>query len=291
MNKLFEYLKRPAPINDKPWHTVTLATTIVVVVLAIFEPFAFRLNSISQIVMLFGFALLVFIVSTLFFVIFPRIFQSYFTAEKWTLGRMYMYSCVFLLFSGLGVFAYEYLLVGQHSPDEYWTKAFFTILLIDIVAAITIGLIPVVISTYMAKNRSLKRNLQEATELNKILSQGLNNSKLTDIITLEGSTKESIAINPNAILYIESAGNYINIVYYEESNIQKKMLRSTIKQIEELLQPYVSFIRCHRAFIVNINQISNILGNAQGYKLVLHHTDSVIPVSRTYMKQLKESIK
>lgn len=290
MNKLFEYLKRPAPINGKPWYTITLSTTIAIAILAIFEPFAFRLNSTAQLIMLLGFALLVFVVATLFFIVFPLLFKSYFVAEKWTLGRMYLYICFFLLFSGFGVFIYEYMLVGNHTSDEYWTKEFFTIFFIDMLAAVSIGLIPITISTFIAKNRELKRNLQEATKLNELLSHRLKKDETTDMVMLEGSTKDSITVDANTILYIEAAGNYVNIVYLRESGLQKKMLRSTIKQVEEILQPYVTLIRCHRAFIVNINQIASLSGNAQGYKLAIHHTEEQIPVSRTYMKQLKESL-
>ena len=290
MNKLSEYLKSPAPIIDKPWNFIVLNIIIVVAVLAIFEPFAFRLNSLGQFFMLLGFGLLAFLASVLFFIIFPRIFPSYFLPEKWTRGRMLLYLSSFLIFMGLCVFVYEYILIGRHSVEEYWTKRFFTIFFIDMVAGITVGLIPVTIFTYMARNRNLRKNLEEAVKLNESLSRRLKSEEPDNIIVLEGSTKDSISLMTDAILYIESAGNYVNVVYNEEGAARKKMLRSTIKQIEEILLPYNIFIRCHRAFIVNINHISNIAGNAQGYKLTLNNGEEEIPVSRTYMKALKDSL-
>lgn len=291
MSKLSEYLAHPAPIDDKHWHTVILATGVAATILAIFEPFAFRLNSVGQFFMLLGFALLVFFTSTLFFVVLPRLFPSFFTSGRWTRGRMYLYIFLFLSFSGFCVFLYEYVWIGNHPAGEYWTKHFFTIFFIDMAAAITIGLIPLTISMYMVKNRNLKKNLFEANQLNASLSQRLKQEGLNDVIVLEGSTKDSISVNADAILYISSAGNYVEVVYEEENGFRKKMLRSTIKQVEIILQSYPVFIRCHRAFIVNVNQIANISGNAQGYRLTLYHTKEEIPVSRTYMKSLKDALK
>ena len=41
-------------------------------------------------------------------------------------------------------------------------------------------------------------------------------------------------------------------------------------------------------YIVNINHIIHISGNAQGYRLNLTETTEEIPVSRTYLKNLKK---
>ena len=64
----------------------------------------------------------------------------------------------------------------------------------------------------------------------------------------------------------------------------------TIKQIEEQLKNYGFFVRCHRAYIINMNHIDSIEGNAKGYKLQLLNVSKEIPVSRTYIQVLKERI-
>ena len=70
-------------------------------------------------------------------------------------------------------------------------------------------------------------------------------------------------------LYMESSGNYVDVCYREEGNMKHKLLRSTIKQMDEMMEKYGCFVRCHRAYIVNVNKIMNINGNAQGYRLNL----------------------
>lgn len=290
MSKSLERLKNPAPIIDKPWNFVILNTIVSTIILAIFEPFAFRLNSFVQFKMLLGFSLLSFLASTLFFVLLPKLFPSYFYSERWTYRRMFQSTAFFLLFVGLCVFFYEYILMGNHSRDEYWSTSFFLILLVDLIAGVTISLIPLSISFYMAKSRSIKKNLEEAINLNQQLLHRLKEQPTIEHITLEGSTKDSLSVPIDSLLYMESDGNYVDIFYHDETHTKRKTLRTTIKQMEEQLQTHPQLIRCHRAFIVNTKQLSKVSGNAQGYKLSLNHTSQEVPVSRTYLKALKDSL-
>lgn len=134
----------------------------------------------------------------------------------------------------------------------------------------------------------MKRNLQEAKRMNKLLSErNIQEEKGGDAITLSGDTKESICVLPDNIMYMESSGNYVDVCYREEGNMKHKLLRSTIKQMDEMMEKYGCFVRCHRAYIVNVNKIMNINGNAQGYRLNLEDTQQEIPVSRTYLKDFK----
>ena len=48
------------------------------------------------------------------------------------------------------------------------------------------------------------------------------------------------------------------------------------------------FLRCHRSFIVNIEQIKQVKGNSQGVNLMLGDGIDYVPVSRTNIPRLKE---
>ena len=156
-------------------------------------------------------------------------------------------------------------------------------------AAFTIGAIPLIFGPFIVENNALKRNLLEAQKLNKALSERHKDEKgSNEMITLSGETKDSVTLLPQNIFYMEASGNYVDIYYKEEGKEKHKLLRSTIKQMEETMQPFEYFVRCHRAYIVNINHIIHISGNAQGYRLNLTETTEEIPVSRTYLKNLKK---
>ena len=50
------------------------------------------------------------------------------------------------------------------------------------------------------------------------------------------------------------------------------------------------YIRCHRAFLVNIRMVVKVDGNSQGYKLNLEGCEEEVPVSRAYAKEVKALI-
>lgn len=285
-SKVSKYLSQPAPVNEKPWLSVLLCVAIVIFILAIFEPFNFRLNSLGQVWVLVGFALLTMLVTSIAFVLLPKIFKRFYNPDKWTTGKSLLNNVFFLIIMGIGVVCYDYFIVMKQLP-EYFPMGF----LVDLFAALTIGIIPLSIITIITQNNALKRNLNSSKEINQILSERIKISPIKeDLITLNKSTKESISIRPEDILYMESEGNYINVHYRQDEKVTYKQIRSTIKQMEETLQNHPMFIRCHRAFIVNINYISNAEGNAQGYQLTLSNVPLEIPVSRTYLKNIKDAL-
>lgn len=285
-SKVSKYLSQPAPVNEKPWLSVLLCVAIVIFILAIFEPFNFRLNSLGQVWVLAGFALLTMLVTSIAFVLLPKIFKRFYNPDKWTTGKSLLNNVFFLIIMGIGVVCYDYFIVMKQLP-EYFPMGF----LVDLLAALTIGIIPLSIITIITQNNALKRNLNSSKEINQILSERIKISPIKeDLITLNKSTKESISIRPEDILYMESEGNYVNVHYRQDEKVTYKQIRSTIKQMEETLQNHPMFIRCHRAFIVNINYISNAEGNAQGYQLTLSNVPQEIPVSRTYLKNIKDAL-
>lgn len=285
-NKVSEYLSQPALINERPWLSVLLCVAIVIFILAIFEPFNFKLNSLGQLTVLIGFAVVTILVTTIAFVLLPKVFKQFYNPDKWTIGRSLLNTVLILIIMSIGVVCYDYFIVMKQLP-EYFPRGFLG----DLFAVLTIGLASISIVTIVNQNSALKRNLISSKEINQMLSERIKASPIPDNhITLNGSTKESISILPEDILYIESEGNYVNIHYRKGDTTTYKQLRSTIKQMEEALQNHPSLIRCHRAFIVNINSISNTRGNAQGYQLTLHDIPKEIPVSRTYLKNLKDAL-
>lgn len=291
MNKLPSLLGRPVELNDRPWITVILCTVIVVLALAVFEPFVYRFNSNDYLCLLFGCSSIAFVCSSLFFVVFPTIFTSCFSVSKWTIGRMYAYWAIYVLFFGTMVFLYEYGLLKNYRVGEGLHSTFYGLFLYNIASAVFVSVIPLFVTNYITKTRHRQNNIVEARELNVCLSNRSKVQLVQEEVVLEGATKETVTVNPNEVLYLESSGNYVSIVYRDGSMNRNKLLRCTIKQMEDALLPYAVFIRCHKSYIVNINQISAISGYEQGFRLSLFDTLEMIPVSNAYLDELKEALK
>lgn len=107
-------------------------------------------------------------------------------------------------------------------------------------------------------------------------------------ITLEGTTNEHVTLEISNLLYIEAVGNYVKVVNKRDDKVQTNMLRATMKQMEDVLQAYPMIVRCHRAFMVNLNQVEQISSNSRAMQLMIRHTHDAIPVSRSNVNKLKE---
>jgi hypothetical protein len=108
-----------------------------------------------------------------------------------------------------------------------------------------------------------------------------------EMITLSGSTKDSLMLKPSHILYMEVLGNYVDVHYLDENRkISRKTIRTTIQQMEDALENYPTVVRCHRTYIVNISYIEKVNPSQQGLLLMLKYVSKEIPVSRTYKKNL-----
>ena len=107
---------------------------------------------------------------------------------------------------------------------------------------------------------------------------------LQRIAVKSGSKIEIIAIGD--IVYLESEGDYVMIHTKEGKFLKEK----TMKYFEQHLDPD-TFIRIHRSYIININEISRIeLFEKESYIVKLKNGDQVKASSSGY-KALKDALK
>ena len=111
-----------------------------------------------------------------------------------------------------------------------------------------------------------------------------------DTIDLAGTTSETVTLHIPNLLYIESVGNYVKVVQLHEGRVATHMLRATSKQIEESLSSYPTIVRCHRAFLVNLQQVEKILSKTGTMQLLIKHSNDYLPVSRSNMAGIKQGI-
>ena len=110
-------------------------------------------------------------------------------------------------------------------------------------------------------------------------------------LTLTGTTNESVTLHFSHILYIEAVGNYVKVNHLCNGQMRTDMLRATMKQMEETLQGYPMIVRCHRAFLVNLGQVEQIVSHSGSTQLLIKYCHESLPVSRSNMAQVKATIK
>ena len=109
-------------------------------------------------------------------------------------------------------------------------------------------------------------------------------------LTLTGTTNESVTLHISHLLFIEAVGNYVKVCHLRDEQVRTDMLRVTMKQMEETLQGYPMVVRCHRAFLVNLGQVEQIISHSGSTQLLIKHCHESLPVSRSNMAQVRAAI-
>ncbi|MDB5256024.1 MAG: DNA-binding response regulator [Chitinophagaceae bacterium] len=129
-----------------------------------------------------------------------------------------------------------------------------------------------------------KYRSDETNKLRQLTEEGaLQKQELERVVV---KTVNSIKVIPIAeILYIEAQDDYV-LVHTAEGKFLKQQ---TMKHFEQAL-PVQQFIRVHRSYIVNVQQMQRIEPyDKNGYQLVLKNNTS-LPVSRNGYSLLKEKL-
>lgn len=102
------------------------------------------------------------------------------------------------------------------------------------------------------------------------------------------NAKTQLLVNEYNLLYIQSADNYLEVLYLKDNAVDKTLIRNSIKAVEGIFEGS-SVLRCHRSFIVNTAQIELAKKEGSGYLLHLKHvTDRPIPVSKSYQSEIRK---
>ncbi len=129
------------------------------------------------------------------------------------------------------------------------------------------------------------RKNEDSTQ-NSILRQSdfiQSDEKLTRIVVKKGN--KIVVLPIDLIKYFEAQDDYINIVSSEGSFLKQNRM----KYYEEHLPDF--FIRIHRSFIVNLNEIKEISLLEKDSHVVILKSGEKLPVSKSGYIKLKEIIR
>lgn len=286
---MLNYLKRPFPVRYTPWKVIITASGTIFLLLILFQPFglSYLKNESDKWMKIIGFTIITAISVSTSTILLPFLFKGYYDIRKWTIGKYLLNTFFIIFFIAIGNFSFDWITMN-HPKEIFWSvfSSYF-------ISAFIVGLIPSVIITFLTQNYYLRQNLREAEQLNLKLQtfKEKENKDNKTIVTLAGTTKEAVTLEPQNILYIEANGNYTAIHYLSKQNeIKKILLRTTISLISEKLKEYSIIQRCHRAYLINLTFIMHVEGNMQGFLVKIKHTSNKIPVSRKYTKSIKEKL-
>ncbi len=104
------------------------------------------------------------------------------------------------------------------------------------------------------------------------------------------SGTEVLKLGVADLVFIRSADNYVEIIYLEAEAFKKKLIRNTMKGMEQQVKELPNFARCHRTCIVNLRFVEKLEKDQDSYYIALNGYDERIPVSRQYLLKIKEML-
>lgn len=210
----------------------------------------------------------------------PRYFPNFIQVENWTLLHHLLMTLWNFFLIAFFIFIYKVYLFEDCEP----TISYF---LHSQLKVISVGIMPMLIVTYQIQNRQLRSSAVEQP-----LSSSIAENIEKEII-INTETQETLKIFPKELLFAEAQGHYANLVWQENESIKERLLRITLKDLlTQIGQDFIT--RCHRSFIININQVEEVRSNSGNLKLIIQLSTGKtkeIPVSRAIKKDILKMVK
>ena len=269
--------------------TRIISTTFMVVALAVFKPFgldAWQWQAYVHLVALgvIGFSICMITDIILKYVIkMPRSFKK---GAEYIIRRNLWFQLINTPLVALGICLYRHFVLSNRIEGNQLSLVnFLETLAIIAFCSFAIGLY----WRFKYRSKYLAMELEETRLLNEELKKM--QEEHVEELTLTGTTNESVTLQISHLLFMEAVGNYVKVSHLRDDQVHTDMLRATMKQMEETLQGYPMIVRCHRAFLVNLGQVEQIVSHSGSTLLLIKHCHESLPVSRSNMSQVRAAIK
>lgn len=280
-------LNSPYPFETslyKRWRESVLIAAFVFLFLLIFQPFGIAtLDNIALISLGYGFC--TFLVMLILNIGLIKLFPNFFSEEAWNTGRQILWSLFVIACIGIANAVYSsFLGIMDLSIHTLFLFEGYTM---------AIGFFPVAITVFINQNRLNTFYAKGSGNINTLLQKAgekeQQKAKDNQVIVIPSENgKDDLIIEDSDLLFIRSADNYVEVFYLENDRKKVKLIRNSLKNVNESLELNDQFFRCHKSFLVNLKKIDRVSGNAQGYKFHLKQTDEIVPVSRMHNETIKE---
>lgn len=282
------WLQRPYPYEIRFWRKALNAFGVGVFVslfLLVFKPFGLSGVPESYYLRIFGgYGLVTFLGSMLVDAGMPLLLPRLYREERWTVLTQIMHVGVVLVVIAVGNYLFS---TYWHFTEAGWS-VFFNFLWITLL----VGLIPIIFMVMLTQVYLLKRNLRDAQVMNQKLHPHLQKEgDGKNWLALHGDNQDDLLkVEEDDLLYMQAADNYVEVYYLKDGGVTQQLLRTTLSNLEDELTEQPEIVRCHRSYIVNLSRVSEVSGNAQGYRLHVHPDLEPVPVSRSQKGRVRQRL-
>ena len=289
-----------------------ISTAFMILAIAIFKPFGLEVGqwqSYLHLLCLFVLGLFSCFITEVILRYIVRMPRSYERGINYIISRNLRFQLINTPLVALFICLYRHFMMSSLvKSNQFSLSNYLETLAIIAFLSFAIGLY----WRFKFRNKYLAMELEEIRELNEQLksltpdpspkergeytssaesSRVKNNQGVGVETTLRGTTNESVTLQISHLLFIEAVGNYVKVCHLRDGQVRTDMLRATMKQMEETLKDYPMIVRCHRAFLVNLGQVEQIISHSGSTQLLIKNCHESLPVSRSNMSQVKAAIK
>lgn len=201
----------------------------------------------------------------------------------------------------------------QRTPLEYWIyqilelviiclfcdlflclffhRGYFDLLPMVLLIGLLIYIAPFLFWWFYITSKEKEQVIIEAYKTINDLKKGIGqNSESSAIKFIDENGNIKLVVSPDHVVSIESAGNYVTIVYQNNGRLSKFALRNTLKAIEEVCDRN-GLVRCHRSWLVNLRKIRLLRKDTTGVFAEID-VDGIndIPVSKNYISTVAQRL-
>jgi hypothetical protein len=192
----------------------------------------------------------------------------------WTIGKEMLHLSIALILIGIGSFLVRDLIYDN--PNNWSFRYFYE----EIRNSFLVGVLLLAIALPLNLQRLIQKHSKSLQKLSFVKSKTEVSTPKT-LISLE----DDLQFNVEDFVFAKVESNYTEIFLHQNDTVTKKLLRITLKELENQLKAFPNIYKTHRSYLVNLDKITDCKGNAQGYQLTLEKYTEKVPVSRSKLKE------
>ncbi|MEL6863941.1 MAG: LytTR family DNA-binding domain-containing protein [Bacteroidota bacterium] len=281
---MLSFFHQSYPLDDSPSlriRGVIAYGLFVGLFLFVFRPFGLYEAPLK---LLFQLSLIYGLVTSSLMAIHSFLLYPLYSEEGWTVGKEILRILVIVLSIAMCNWLIGWFFMFT---DISWASAFRWFFY-----TLVIGVGPISFGIFLNHNRLLRRHVNSLKELKQqevtVVQKAQKESSFLAIQSENG--QEVLRLDAESLRYIKSADNYVEVVYHQKGRRQKELIRTSLKQITTQAQEAAWWMRCHNSYLLNLQKVAEVKGNAQGYKVLLEGEEQPVPVSRKYLKTFGERL-
>lgn len=272
---MFEFFDKPYPFDNILNAFLRIGFGIALglfLFILFFQPFELDNTDVNNYILtIAGFSGITFLLIGVLQIIMPWSFPKRLNKKNWDLKREIILQFLLWVLNSVA-WAFYIVYVADVKLSMYLE-----------VKIVILSLAPPLIILFIKEIRSLRMQLDGLRVKHREKRQ-------EHIELVSENRSEKLALASGELILVKSSENYVEIQYMAGGSGAKKLLRTTFKSIEDQLRPFSQMIRCHRSYIVNMDQVIKLHREYGRIYLKMNGIEEDIPVSRQYLLGIKNAL-